>query len=64
MIKIDDEFNSLLCKRNSGNATYGFELINIFNKGYILQRFSKKMGHHTENIQGNWRIVDRDYAFG
>lgn len=62
MIKIDDEFNSLLSKRNSGNVTYGFELRNIFNKEDILQGFLKKMGHHTDKIQGNWRIVDRDYA--
>ncbi len=39
MIKIDEEFNSLLSKRNSGNVTYGFELRNIFNKGDILQGF-------------------------
>ncbi|PKQ89475.1 hypothetical protein CXK86_20745 [Paenibacillus sp. BGI2013] len=62
MIKNEDEFNSLLSKRNSGEVTYGLELKSAIEKGCILEAFLKRMGHNADEIEGNWRMVDKDYA--
>ncbi|WP_336764631.1 hypothetical protein [Paenibacillus sp. USHLN196] len=62
MIKNDDEFESLLSKRNSGKVTYGIELKNNIEKGSILEAFLTRMGHNADKIEGNWRMVDKDYA--
>lgn len=62
MIEIDDEFNNLISKRDSGEVTYGFELRSNIDKGNILEAFLKQMGHNAEKIEGKWRIVNRDHA--
>lgn len=47
MIQNDDQFESLLAKRNSGEVTYGIKLKNNIEKGSILEAFLKQMGHNA-----------------
>lgn len=62
MIKNDDEFYSLLTRRNSGKVTYGFELRSNIEKEDIMEVFLKQMGHNPEKIRGNWRPIDKTFA--
>jgi ribosomal protein S24E len=51
MIKNDEEFYSLLTRRNSGKVTYGFELRSNIEKEDIMEVFLKLMGHNPEKIR-------------
>lgn len=62
MIKNDEEFHSLLARRNSGKVTYGYELRSNIEKENIVEVFLKQLGHNPEKIRGNWRPVDKTYA--
>lgn len=62
MINDDEEFYSLLSRRNSGKVTYGFEDRNNIEDEELKEGFLKRMGHNPKKIKGNWKQVNKSYA--
>lgn len=62
MIKNDEEFYSLLSRRNSGKVTCGFEDRKNIEDEELIEGLLKQLGHNPKKIKGKWKHVDRSYA--